>query len=220
MNNLADLIQRITIWAIPVLFAITVHEVAHGWLASKLGDKTAAFMGRITLNPFKHVDLIGTIIVPLLFFMVGGFIFGWAKPVPVVWQNLKHPRRDSALVAAAGPVSNLLMALIWAMIARLAVFVSSFGFSPIKVFFYMGMAGVSINIMLMVLNFIPIPPLDGSRVLSSVLPRKWALQYERIEPFGLMILVLLIFSGVLRGLIGPIYEFLQALILNSFMFLS
>jgi len=216
MNESMRLLQNVLIWAIPILFAVTVHEVAHGWVASKLGDKTALLMGRITLNPFKHIDLIGTIIVPLVFLMVGGFIFGWAKPVPVDWRNLRNPRRDMALVAVAGPIANLIMVFIWACVAKISMLISDSGVGPAKAFVYMGLAGISINIMLMILNLIPIPPLDGSRVLASFLSRKWAMQFDKIEPFGFMILVLLIFSGLLMFVLSPIYEGVQTFFYTIF----
>lgn len=209
--NLQALLQNILIWAIPILFAVTLHEVAHGWVAGKLGDKTATLMGRVTLNPFKHIDLVGTIIVPIVFLIVGGFIFGWAKPVPVDWRNLRNPQRDMAFVALAGPGANFVMALIWAAIAKTGSELYKMGYQPFKVLAIMGAAGISINLMLMILNLIPIPPLDGSRLLSSLLGKKWSVQFEKIEPYGFMILVLLIFSGVLAMILSPIYETLQSL---------
>lgn len=191
------IIQRIAIWAIPVLFAITVHEVAHGWVASKLGDQTARMMGRLTLNPIKHIDIIGTIVVPVVLLVLGGFILGWAKPVPVNWNNLKNPRRDMALVAAAGPVTNLIMALIWAVIAKLGI---SLGILPLSL---MGQAGILINLILMVLNLIPLPPLDGSRVVTAFLSGPAAYAYNRIEPYGFFILLALLVFGLLHYILVP-----------------
>lgn len=191
------IIQRIAIWALPVLFAITVHEVAHGWVASKLGDQTARMLGRLTLNPIKHIDIIGTIIVPILLLVVGGFILGWAKPVPVNWNNLKKPRRDMALVAAAGPVTNLLMALLWALAAKIGLATGIVGLS------LMGQAGILINLVLMVLNLLPIPPLDGSRVVTAFLSGRAAYSYNRIEPYGLFILLFLLILGILNYLVLP-----------------
>lgn len=203
MNQLTT-IQQITIWILPVLFAITVHEVAHGWVASKLGDKTAKLLGRLTLNPIKHIDLLGTIIIPaLLLILHSGFIFGWAKPVPVNWRNLIHPRRDTALVAIAGPITNLIMALIWAAIGKIAFIAVTNNLNWMAVFVYMGQAGIMINLVLMVLNLIPIPPLDGSRVISSLLPPQMGLIYSRIEPYGFFILLLLLLFHVLGYIIGP-----------------
>lgn len=216
MDNVSEIITKIAIWALPVLFAITVHEAAHGWVANKCGDKTALMMGRVTLNPIKHIDFIGTILVPLVFLIGGGFIFGWAKPVPVVWRNLKNMPRDGALVAAAGPISNLVMALLWALIAKIAFIVTQHGVEAFKLFVLMGMAGIQINLMLCILNLIPIPPLDGSRVVESVLPRQMALQYDSIAPYGMIILIVLMFSGMLTYILVPPYSFLQGVI--SFLF--
>lgn len=148
MDNILHILQIVLIWAVPILFAVTLHEAAHGWLASKFGDKTALFLGRVTLNPLKHIDLVGTIIVPLVFLLFSlysgsFFMFGWAKPVPVEWRNLRNPRRDMALVAAIGPGANLLMALIWAVIAKIFIELLKFGFQNGKVFVYMGLAGIS-----------------------------------------------------------------------------
>lgn len=211
-----SLIQMIVVWAIPVLFAITVHEVAHGWVASRLGDKTALMMGRITLNPFKHIDLFGTVLVPILCLTLGGFIFGWAKPVPVNWQNLRKPRRDAALVAAAGPGVNLLMALIWAGITKAGEFLHQKGFENSEFLVYMGIAGISINLMLMIVNLVPIPPLDGSRVVSSLLPKRAAYHYDKLEPYGFIILLLLIFTNVLSYVLLPAIEFLQRMVITVF----
>jgi Zn-dependent protease len=198
-----NLIQEIAIWAIPVLFAITVHEVSHGWVAYKLGDPTAMMLGRLTLNPIKHIDPIGTVVVPLVLLMLGGFIFGWAKPVPVTWENLKNPKRDMALVAAAGPMSNLAMAIIWALLMKLG-FALGHSMSWLSTpLIYMGQAGILINSILMLLNLLPIPPLDGGRVLAGILPGPWAWQLSRIEPYGLMIMVLLLATGMLGRILGP-----------------
>lgn len=167
-----SLIQKIAIWVVPVVLGITVHEVAHGWIASKLGDKTAMMMGRLTLNPLKHIDPMGTILIPaLLLLMNAGFIFGYAKPVPITWQNLKQPKRDMALVAVAGPLSNLLMATGWALLIRVALLLGESG----TALAYMGVAGITINIILMILNLLPLPPLDGGRVMTGLLPGPWPL---------------------------------------------
>jgi Zn-dependent protease len=221
MSNLPSLIQTIAIWAIPVLFAITVHEVAHGWMASKLGDKTALIMGRLTLNPIRHIDPMGTIIVPILLLvfssMLGGspIIFGWAKPVPVSYANLNHPKRDMALVAAAGPVSNLLMAIIWAIIAKLGyIFAAQTWVS--QIFILMGQAGILTNLVLMILNLVPIPPLDGSRILAGILPRHLVGRYYRLEPYGFIILIILLVTGVLGRIIFPIVSSLFYLIIAIF----
>lgn len=208
MNELT-LIQKISVWAIPVLLAITVHEVAHGWAASKLGDQTAKMLGRLTLNPLKHIDPIGTVIVPLALLLLGGFIFGWAKAVPVTAKNFKNPRRDMAWVAMAGPASNLIMAVGWALIAKLGVILQASSPDIGLFLLYSGIAGISINLILLVLNLLPIPPLDGSHVLSALLPPALAWQYNRIAPFGFVILLVLLISGFLTPiLIGP-YSYLQ-----------
>jgi Zn-dependent protease len=179
-----SLIQKIAIWALPVLFAITVHEVAHGWAALKLGDRTAQMMGRLTLNPIKHIDPVGTLLVPGLLLAVGGFIFGWAKPVPVTFQNLKNPKKDMAWVALAGPVSNLIMAIFWALFAKVGLVLVQSGTSFAEPMMFMGAAGVLINIILFALNLLPVPPLDGSKVLMSFLPGPLAWKLSRIEPYG------------------------------------
>jgi Zn-dependent protease len=198
-----SLAQRIVIWALPVLFAITVHEVAHGWVAKQLGDPTAMMLGRLTLNPIKHIDPIGTILVPLVLMVLGGFIFGWAKPVPVTWENLKHPKRDMVFVAAAGPLANLVMAVIWAIIAKVGfLFIGSVDSVAIPLI-YMGQAGILINTVLMVLNLIPMPPLDGGRVVSGLLPDRLSWQFSRIEPYGILILLGLLATGLLGQLLWP-----------------
>ncbi len=207
-----NLIQKIAIWVLPVLFAITVHEVAHGWVARKLGDPTAMMLGRLTLNPVKHIDPIGTLLVPgILLVMNSGFLFGWAKPVPVTWENLKNPRRDMALVALAGPASNLVMAIMWALVAKMALIASGiFGSGVLQPLILMGVAGIQINIILMVLNLLPLPPLDGGRIVTGLLPGPWAWKFSRIEPFGLFILIGLLLLGILWQVLGPIVMFFQS----------
>jgi Zn-dependent protease len=214
MGQIGPILQTIGIWALPTLFAVTVHEVAHGWVASKLGDKTAFFMGRLTLNPIKHIDILGTLILPIVSMIVGGFIFGWAKPVPVDWRNLRNPRRDMAVVAAAGPLSNLLMAFLWAFIAKGSMMMMDNGSTGFKPLLYMGLSGISVNIMFMILNFLPIPPLDGSRIVMSFLNPKWATQLFKVERYGFIVLIVLTFSGVLTIIMSPIYIFFQSLIFN------
>ena len=215
MNNFT-LIQKIVLWAIPILFAITVHEVAHGWVANKLGDPTAKMLGRLTLNPIKHIDIIGTILVPAMLLYLGGFVFGWAKPVPIIWRNLKKPKRDMIYVAAAGPIANLLMALIWAGVAKIGDVMAHADIAVSLPVFYMGMAGVMINLLLMVLNLIPIPPLDGGRVLSGLLPGRLSAKFDRIEPFGFFILLGLLVTGILAKIMYPFIAGLSNIIFSIF----
>lgn len=205
-----NFIQQISIWAIPLIFAITLHEVAHGYVASFFGDKTARLMGRLSLNPIKHIDLVGTIIVPLLMLFLTNFIFGWAKPVPVDPRNLHHPRRDMAFVALAGPFANIAMAFFWGMIAKIGFLVAASGNEwvglPLK---FMGIAGINVNVVLAILNLIPLPPLDGSKILMSLLPPRAAYQFSLIEPYSFVILILLLVTGILGSVMSP---FLVALI--------
>jgi Zn-dependent protease len=207
-----SLAQKIIIWAIPVLFAITVHEVAHGWVALKLGDRTAQMMGRLTLNPFKHIDPVGTVLVPGVLLLLGGFIFGWAKPVPVTFQNLHKPKRDMAWVALAGPMANLIMAILWASIAKLGLMLAQSGSGFGEPMLFMGLAGVLINGMLMMLNLLPLPPLDGGRVLVSVLPGPMSWQVSRLEPYGFIILLGLLFFGLLGLILWPLVSSLLSVL--------
>ncbi|MCS3903104.1 Zn-dependent protease [Methylohalomonas lacus] len=208
-----SLIQKIVVWALPVIFAITLHEVAHGWAAKYLGDRTAEMMGRLTLNPVRHIDPIGTIAMPLLLLLVSPFVFGWAKPVPVTWENLRNPKRDMALVAIAGPAANLAMVLFWVLVIKLAgLFEGALPSSGVEFLYLMGAAGIIINIVLMVLNMIPIPPLDGSRVVSSMLPGAWANSYSRLEPYGLIILLVLLVTGVLGKVLTPAVMSVQQMV--------
>lgn len=217
MHALSE-IQRVVVWALPILFAITVHEVAHGWVAKRLGDPTAMMLGRLTLNPIKHIDPIGTVLVPLITVITGGFIFGWAKPVPITYQNLRHPKRDMIYVAIAGPVSNLIMAILWAAVLKLAVVLSAnqslyWFFQPLL---YIGTAGVLINIFLMALNLLPIPPLDGGRVVTGLLPGPLAYKFSQIEPFGLIIMIVLFFTHILGAILLPVVNLFITLIGNAF----
>ncbi len=196
--------QRVFVAIIPVLFAITIHEVAHGWVARYFGDHTAARLGRLTLNPIKHIDLIGTVLVPaILLLMQSGFIFGWAKPVPVSYENLRHPKQDMALVAAAGPGANLVMALLWGIVIKLSLFFPDQGASYVLAAKYMGFVGIIVNLLLFVFNLLPLPPLDGGRVAVGLLPGRWAWYLSRIEPYGFYILIALLVTGFLGFIISP-----------------
>jgi len=207
------LIQKIAVFIVPVLFAITLHEVAHGYVASLFGDQTAKFSGRLSLNPIHHIDLLGTIVVPLLMLLATNFIFGWAKPVPVDPRNLHNPRRDMAFVALAGPGANLLMAIFWGLMLKIGMLAAVNDMLTIGIpLIYMGKAGIMINVVLAVLNFIPLPPLDGSKILSSLLPPHMAYKYNQIEPYGIFILVLLMLTNVLSTIMTPIIFFFLSLI--------
>lgn len=195
------LVQTLAVAVIPVLFAITLHEVAHGWVARYFGDRTAEMLGRLTPNPLKHIDPIGTVLVPALALLTAGFLFGWAKPVPVATRNLRNPRRDMIFVAAAGPGANILMAVFWAFFLK-AVAASGLA-GPSQVFFLaMGQFGVLINVVLAVFNMVPIPPLDGGRVLSGLLPPRLSSRLDALEPYGLLLVLGFIFFA--WGLIQPV----------------
>ena len=210
--------QQIAAAVLPILFAITVHEVAHGWVAKYLGDPTAQRLGRLTLNPVKHIDPVGTILVPGTLLILGylsgvrPFVFGWAKPVPVTWENLRHPKRDMAIVAVAGPAANLIMAVLWALIIKGALLLPA-GLAWIAApLTYMGAWGIGINILLMVLNLLPVPPLDGGRVAVGLLPGPLAWQLSRLEPYGFFVLIALLATGVLSLILLPPVEFFHGLV--------
>lgn len=208
-----SLLQKFSIWVIPVLFAITVHEVAHGWVARRFGDSTAFILGRLSLNPFKHIDPVGTVLIPaVMLFLPGGFIFGWAKPVPVDYRNLKHPKRDMVYVAAAGPFANLLMVILWALIVRLGTLLIPAGVWYAMPLVYMGCAGIFINSLLMIVNMIPLPPLDGGRVLTGLLPGTMAWKFSQIEPYGMWILIALLLTGALGTILSPILSIFLSII--------
>lgn len=206
----ANLVQTIAIYALPVIFAITLHEAAHGYVARHFGDQTAYRLGRISLNPIRHIDLVGTIILPLVILVTSklfggaGILFGWAKPVPVNFHALRNPKRDMLWVAAAGPVANLAMAIAWALIMKMAMSVPPNVFTlPLSL---MAEAGITVNIVLMVLNLLPILPLDGGRIAVSLLPNRLALGYARLEPLGFPILLILLFTNVLGAILSPMVQ--------------
>ena len=197
------IVQRIVVWILPIIFAITVHEVAHGWVAKQYGDNTAYSQGRLTLNPLKHIELFGSILLPGILLLTGtGFIFGWAKPVPVDARNFKRPLQDMAIVALAGPLSNILMAIAWALIARLGVTIGTSIETISLPLIYMGIAGIAINLGLAIINLLPIPPLDGSRIVTALLPTRLAWQYNRLESYGFIILLVLLYTKLLGVLIS------------------
>jgi Zn-dependent protease len=202
MNNL---VQTVLIYALPVLFAITIHEAAHGYVARALGDNTAAALGRVTLNPLKHVDMMGTILMPLLlYFATGGaFLFGYAKPVPVNFGRLRHPKRDMVWVALAGPASNFVQAILWAVGYTL---LAGAGMHE-RFFLEMCKAGVLVNLVMWAFNLFPLPPLDGGRVLVGLLPRRLAWSFSRVEPWGFFIVMALVLVGIVsRWWLRPLIE--------------
>ena len=214
--DLSPIIQTVALFAIPMIFAITLHEAAHGYVAKYFGDYTAYQAGRISLNPINHIDPVGTVLIPvaLVVFTAGQFVFGWAKPVPVNFGNLRDPKRDMLWVAAAGPGANLFMALCWALILKIVVELPANYFSyPLQ---QMAQGGVLINLGLMVLNLIPIPPLDGGRIAVSLLPHRLAYRFAMIEPYGLIIIVMLLATRVLGAVIWPLVTSCRNLIYALF----
>lgn len=213
--NIETILYQISIWILPVLFAITLHEVAHGYVADKLGDSTARALGRLTLNPVKHIDPIGTLLVPAIMIILPlGFVFGWAKPIPVNTRNLANPRKDMALVAIAGPLANLAMAFAWGAFILLAYIAPDSGIQ--KGIVDMAQNGVIINVLLMVLNLLPLPPLDGGRVLAGVVPRNVANWLDRIEPYGFLIIIVLLASGLFSDTFGSLIQGISLFILQLF----
>ncbi len=240
--NLSQVLQTLAIYAFPVLFAITLHEAAHGYVARHFGDMTAHAQGRISLNPVRHIDIIGTIVVPLviLLFSAGKFLFGWAKPVPVNYSALRKPRQHMAWVAAAGPGANLVMALLWALALRLSIgltsraqawlevahehgvrglveVVMSYGSGPAEFLIGVSAAGILVNLVLMLLNLLPILPLDGGRIVASLLPSRAAWRFAKLEPYGVPLLLLLLFvpvygSNALSLILSPLLFESEALV--------
>lgn len=216
MNNLS-IIQTIAVYIIPLIFAITLHEAAHAYAANKYGDSTAKSYGRLSLNPMTHIEPFGTIIFPMISIVLGamsgglGFIFGWAKPVPINYMKLHHPKHDLRWVALAGPLANLAMALIWALILKASFILNSYFGIPLAL---MAQAGISINVSLLILNLLPILPLDGGRILFSLLPSKQAQSYARTEQYGMWILMALILLGGLNLIMRPFYSAIMNLIFS------
>jgi Zn-dependent protease len=214
-------IQTIAIMAAPFVFAIVFHEAAHGWIANRLGDPTAKDMGRLTLNPIPHIDLWGTVLMPLMFFLLGGMMFGYAKPVPINPMNFRHPKRDMAISSLAGPATNMIMAILYSVILRVAIVPLegaipepywSWIFVPLS---YMCMFGVLINVVLAVLNLLPIPPLDGSRIVFWLLPDRQGMMYYRLEPYGIIILLALFAFGIYGKIMTPVIRPLLGLLLGN-----
>ena len=206
-----SIIQKIAVYAIPMIFAITLHEAAHAYVANRHGDNTAKLMGRLSLNPLPHIDPLGTILFPLIGIVLGGFIFGWAKPVPINFARLHNPKKDLFWIAIAGPVANLAMALVWALVLKLSLYLDAYFGQPLGL---MAQAGIAINVSLMLLNLLPILPLDGGRVVFSLLPNELATKYAKIEPYGMWVLMFLLLVGGLTYIIQPMYGFIINLILS------
>ena len=209
------IIQAIAIQALPVIFAITLHEAAHGYAARHFGDNTAWLAGRISLNPLRHIDPIGTILIPamILLFSSGSFLFGYAKPVPVDFGSLRNPKRDMLWVAAAGSAANLLMAGFWALMFKLSWLMPDFFSLPLAL---MAKAGIVINCVLMVLNLLPLPPLDGGRIAVSLLPHALAWKFAQLERWGFPILLVLLFTGILGTIMNPLVDFSARIIVSIF----
>ncbi len=200
--NPGNFLVTVLVYAIPVIFAITLHEAAHGYVARHFGDTTAYMLGRVSLNPVKHIDPLGTILLPLVTLLLSGFMFGWAKPVPVNFNNLRDPKRDMLWVAAAGPGSNVAQAAVWAVVARM---LSALPGSQAGDFWLaVAEAGITVNVAFAILNLFPLLPLDGGRIVMSLLPKRLSYEYSRLEPYGMIILLVLILTGVLGHLIVPL----------------
>ena len=219
---MSEFLQQVSVWALPLLVAIILHEVAHGWVAYRLGDPTAKRMGRLTLNPLPHIDPMGSVVLPLLLMVAQApFLFGWARPVPVNFANLRHPKQDMVKVALAGPVTNIALAVISAALLRSLVdlqlpshhFAAAFGESALTPMALMARNSVIINVVLAVFNMMPILPLDGGRVLAGLLPRTQAIAFSRLEPYGMFIVLALLMTHTLDRFLGPVIRFFFAALL-------
>jgi len=210
-----EITYQILLALLPIITAITLHEAAHGWVAYKLGDSTAKDLGRITINPVKHIDPIGTILIPIVMIITTGMAFGYAKPVPVDVSNFEHPQKDMALVALAGPFSNFLMAIFWVFVLMLTYKYMQHG-ELTNAIRYMSGIGVIINILVMVVNLLPMPPFDGGRIVTGVLPFKWAVVFVRFERYGMWIVILLLVTGILGKILMPMIEMVQKNLLSLF----
>jgi Zn-dependent protease len=210
--DINQVMQGFAVGVIPVLFAITLHEVSHGLAARHFGDRTAEMLGRLSLNPLKHIDPVGTVLVPALLFITGGVLFGWAKPVPVSFRNLRNPKKDMIFVAVAGPAANIAMGVGWALLLKV-VFALDLSTGVAGQFLIsMARIGILINTLLAAFNLLPIPPLDGGRVLRGLVNESIGYYLDRLEPFGLIIIVLLLVSGLLWVLVGPLFSLVESLI--------
>lgn len=206
-----NLLYFFTIAALPILLAITLHEASHGWMAQRLGDSTAKSEGRLSMNPLHHIDPIGTVVIPVVMVMLSGFLFGWAKPVPVDPRNFKHPLKDMAMVAVAGPGANLVMALFWTFFLALATHVLD-GTWIGQPLFMMAEVGIKINLILMLLNLLPLPPLDGGRIVTGLLKPQAAIKFAQIEPYGIWILLLLLLTGFLGKVLWPLLQMCEKIL--------
>ena len=214
--NIEQIVQLVALYAIPGIFAITLHEAAHGYAARQFGDPTAYQAGRISLNPIRHIDPVGTLLIPavVLFASSGNFAFGWAKPVPVDFSRLRNPKRNMMWVAAAGPGANLFMAILWTLLFKILAGIPANYFTEPALL--MAKGGIIINIVLMVLNLMPLPPLDGGRIAVSLLPHRIAYQFARLEPYGMIILMVLLFTGLLGAVMMPAINFSISILATLF----
>lgn len=212
MSDIDNLLRTLSAGIIPVLLAITMHEVAHGWVARWFGDRTAELLGRLSLNPIKHIDPVGTILVPVLLMVLAGWAFGWAKPVPVNPRNMRDPKRNMVAVAAAGPAANLVMGFGWALVLAFAVRVLGGTGTVAPFLIEMAKIGIFFNCLLAIFNLLPLPPLDGGRVLRGLVPEGLGTRLDAIEPYGFIILVLLLWANVIGPILWPPVIALQSLL--------